>query len=48
VLYVTPRVIAKIQNRLFLRLGVQIPVAERLYGIQNEKVNLLLGVTSRF
>ena len=47
-LYVTPRVIAKIQNGVFFRVAVQIPVAQGLYGIQTEKTNVLAGFTTRF
>ena len=48
VLYVTPRVIAKIQNGVFFRVAVQIPVAQGLYGIQTEKTNVMAGFTTRF
>ena len=48
VLYVTPRVIAKIQNGIYFRVAVQIPVAQGLYGIQSEKTNVLAGFTTRF
>jgi hypothetical protein len=48
VLYVTPRVIAKIQKGLYFRVAVQVPIIESLYGVQNEKTNVLIGFTSRF
>ena len=47
-LYLTPRVIAKIQNGVYFRVAVQIPVAQGLYGIQSEKTNVLAGFTTRF
>ena len=48
VLYVTPRLIVKVQNGLAFRIGAQLPIAQGLYGVQEEKVNLLLGFTTRF
>jgi hypothetical protein len=48
VLYLTPRLIVKLDRKHFLRLGVQIPVFESLYGDQDEKVNVFTGVTLRF
>jgi len=48
VLYLSPRVIVKIQNGLYFRVAVQIPVAQGLYGIQDEKTNVLAGFTTRF
>lgn len=50
VLYVSPRVLLQVDPRqnLWLRLGAQIPVAKGLYGDQDEKVNLLAGLTVRF
>jgi len=50
VLYVSPRLLLKIDARqnLWLRVGAQIPVAKGLYGDQDEKVNLLAGLTLRF
>lgn len=50
VLYVSPRVLLQLDPRqnLWLRLGAQIPVAKGLYGDQDEKVNLLAGLTVRF
>jgi hypothetical protein len=48
VLYVTPRVIVRIQNGLYFRVAVQVPIAQGLYGIQDEKTNVLAGFTTRF
>jgi outer membrane putative beta-barrel porin/alpha-amylase len=48
VLYVSPRVLVKLDRAVFLRLGVQVPVAKSLYGDQDEKVNFLTGLTVRF
>lgn len=50
VVYVSPRLLLKIDPRqnLWLRVGAQIPVAKDLYGDQNEKINLLAGLTMRF
>jgi hypothetical protein len=45
VLYVTPRAnLALGGSPMALRLGVQIPVMQRLYGDQNEHVNFLTGL----
>lgn len=48
VLYVSPRLLVKLDRTLFLRLGVQIPVVKNLFGDQDEKVNFLTGLTVRF
>ncbi len=48
VLYVSPRLLIKLDRTLFLRLGVQIPVVKDLFGDQDEKVNFLTGLTVRF
>jgi len=48
VLYVTPRVLVNLGKGIVLRLAVQIPAAEWLYGIQNEKTNYNAGVTFLF
>ena len=48
VLYVSPRVLFKIDKGLFFRLGLQVPVVKSLDGDQDEKVNLLTGFTVRF
>jgi hypothetical protein len=48
VLYLSPRVLVKLDRTLFLRLGVQVPVVKDLYGDQDEKVNLFTGLTVRF
>ena len=47
-LYVSPRLLVKLDWTLFLRLGVQIPVVKDLFGDQDEKVNFLTGLTVRF
>jgi hypothetical protein len=47
-LYLSPRVLVKLDRTLFLRLGVQVPVVKDLYGDQEEKVNVFTGVTVRF
>jgi hypothetical protein len=47
-LYLSPRVVLKLDRTLFLRLGVQVPVVKDLYGDQDEKVNVFTGVTVRF
>jgi len=46
--YLTPRIVVKLDRTLFLRLGVQVPVVKNLYGDQDEKVNLFSGLTVRF
>ena len=48
VLYVSPRLLVKLDRTLFLRLGVQVPVVKDLFGDQDEKVNFLTGLTVRF
>lgn len=48
VVYVSPRVLFKVDKGLFFRLGIQLPIVESLNGEQNEKVNLLTGFTARF
>jgi len=48
VLYVSPTVLLRVEQSLFLRFGVQIPVVKSLYGDQDEKVNLLTGFVFRF
>ena len=48
VLYLSPRVLVKLDRTLFLRLGVQIPAVKDLYGDQDEKVNVFTGLTLRF
>ena len=47
-LYLSPRILVKLDRTLFLRLGVQVPVVKDLYGDQDEKVNLFTGLTVRF
>ena len=48
ILYVTPRVLVNLGKGIVLRLAVQVPVVERLYGVQDEKVNYNAGVTFLF
>jgi hypothetical protein len=48
VLYLSPRLLFKITSTLFLRAGVQVPIVKSLKGDQDEKVNVLSGVTVRF
>jgi hypothetical protein len=45
VLYVTPRLQWQVTPSLVLRLGVQLPVAQRLRGDQQERANLVTGLT---
>jgi hypothetical protein len=45
VLYVTPRLQWQATPSLVLRLGVQLPVAQRLHGDQQERANLVTGLT---
>jgi len=47
-LYLSPRVLVKLDRTLFLHLGVQVPVIKDLFGDQDEKVNVLSGLTVRF
>lgn len=50
VLYVSPRLLFKLDpaQNVWLRVGLQVPVFEDLHGDQDEKVNLLAGLTLRF
>ncbi len=48
VLYVAPRIIVMIGKGLYFRAAVQIPIAQGLYGIQDEKTNVLIGLMTRF
>jgi hypothetical protein len=48
VLYVAPRVQFAASERLVLKLGVQVPIAQRLRGDQVERTNLLGGVSIAF
>lgn len=48
VLYVSPRVLINLGKGIVLRVGAQIPAVERLYGVQNEKVNYNAGLTFLF
>jgi hypothetical protein len=50
VLYLSPRILVRLDKSqgLYFRLGVQIPVVENLFGDQDEKVNILTGLTFRF
>ncbi|MFI5371363.1 MAG: hypothetical protein ACHQ52_07365, partial [Candidatus Eisenbacteria bacterium] len=45
VLYVAPRVQWQMNETLVLRLGVQVPVAQRMIGDQRERANLITGIT---
>jgi hypothetical protein len=47
VLYLSPRVLLKLGRDLYLRFGVQVPVAKGLHGDQDEKVNVQTGLTVR-
>ncbi len=46
-LYLTPRAELRLTERLALRLGVQLPVADALYGDQRERINLQTGLSLR-
>jgi hypothetical protein len=48
VLYLSPRVVVKLDPRVSFRVGAQLPVLKDLYGDQDEKVNILTGLTFRF
>lgn len=48
VLYLSPRVLVKVDKGLYFRVGLQVPVVKSLDGDQDEKVNLLTGFTVRF
>jgi hypothetical protein len=48
ILYVTPRVLVNVAKGIVVRLSVQVPVLQRLYGVQDEKVNLNAGLTFLF
>lgn len=48
VVYASPRVLFKVNENLFFRIGVQVPLIEDLDGVQNENVNFLTGFTTRF
>jgi hypothetical protein len=45
VLYLTPRLLLRLSGDMWLRAGVQIPIWKDLYGDQDEKVNVLVGLT---
>jgi Putative MetA-pathway of phenol degradation len=45
VLYLAPRVQWQMNETLVLRLGVQVPVAQRMIGDQRERANLITGIT---
>lgn len=45
VLYLTPRIQWQMNETLVLRLGVQLPVAQRMIGDQTERANLITGIT---
>ncbi len=46
-LYLTPRAELRLSERLALRLGVQLPVADALHGDQREKVNVQTALALR-
>ena len=48
VLYLSPRVVIRIDPKVSFRLGLQVPLVKDLYGDQDEKVNLLTGFAVRF
>ena len=48
ILYVTPRVLVNLGRGLVLRLAVQIPAVQKLYGVQDERVNFNGGLTFLF
>lgn len=48
ILYVTPRLIVPVSQRIVLRAALQIPVWKNLYGVQSEKINVNAGVTFLF
>lgn len=48
VVYLSPRVLLKLDKGLFFRVGLQVPVVKALDGEQDEKVNFLTGFTVRF
>jgi hypothetical protein len=47
VLYVTPRLLLRLTGDVWLKAGVQVPVWKDLYGDQDEKVNVLVGLSVR-
>ena len=50
VLYLSPKILVRLDKSqgLFFRVGVQIPIVENLFGDQDEKVNVVTGLTVRF
>jgi len=48
VLYLSPRLLVRLGRGTFFRLGVQLPIAKALHGDQDEKVNVLSGLTFQF
>jgi hypothetical protein len=48
ILYVTPRVLVSLGRGIVLRMAVQIPAVQKLYGVQDEKVNYNAGLTFLF
>jgi hypothetical protein len=48
VVYLSPRVRMTLTERMSLRVGVQLPILKSLKGDQNEKLNLLSGLTIKF
>ena len=47
-LYLSPRLLVRLGHGAFFRLGVQIPIVKGLHGDQDEKVNVLSGLTFQF
>lgn len=47
-LYLSPRLLLRLGRGTFFRLGVQIPIVESLHGDQDEKLNVLSGLTFQF
>lgn len=48
VVYVSPRLLLNLGHEVVARIGLQLPVYERLDGVQNEKVNFQVGLTAVF
>jgi hypothetical protein len=48
VVYVSPRLLFNLGHEIVARIGLQLPVYERLDGVQNEKVNFQVGLTAVF
>jgi hypothetical protein len=48
ILYVTPRILVNLGKGIVLRMSVQIPAVQKVYGVQDEKVNYNAGLTFLF